>query len=137
MLARVTKALRAKAAIALALIYAFCVLAPPAAFAFSHDPDVARCLIEGHVGIAVHDHGKMHMHADGTAHHHHDPHAPQKQPDPSGQLPNCCSLFSLVAIPEAVGSVPEMFGHASIVLPALANVLTGRGPDRIDRPPIA
>ena len=93
MLARVTKTLRAKAAIALALVYAFCVLAPPSAFAFSHDPDVARCLIEGHVGIVTHNHGKAHVHAGGTAHHHHDHQAPQKQPNPSGQAPNCCGLI--------------------------------------------
>jgi len=146
MLVRITKARRAKAAIAFALAYLFCVLAPPAAFAFSHNPDVARCLIEGHVGIVAQnhsnhdhgnpDHGKVHVHADGTAHQHHDHHAPQSPPDPNGQALSCCGLFSVVGLPEVVGLVPDMLGQASIVLPARADALTGRGPERINRPPI-
>src|SRR5215831_16285906 len=68
MLSVLAKTFRVKAAIVLAALYALCILAPAAAFAFSANPHVAHCLTEGHVG--VHDHGKVHVHADGTAHHH-------------------------------------------------------------------
>src|SRR5262245_63669812 len=67
MLSALTRTFRVKAAIVLAALYALCILAPAAAFAFSDNPAVAHCLTEGHVG--VHDHGgKVHVPADGTAH---------------------------------------------------------------------
>src|SRR5262249_56328723 len=100
-----TKALRVKAAIILAVLYALCILAPAVAFAFSDNPAVAHCLTEGHVGVrdhaSKHDHGgNLHVHADGTAHQHHDEGA---APQPSGNdgkaaKATCCGLFSVVAI---------------------------------------
>jgi len=144
MLSVLTKTFRAKAAIVLAVLYALCILAPAVAFALSDDPAVAHCLTEGHIGI--HDHGakpehdgKLHVHADGAAHQHHDDGA---APQPSGNdgkaaMATCCGLFSVVAIP---GEPLPSFGFdrlASVVLPVLADALAGRGPDRINRPPIA
>jgi hypothetical protein len=144
MLSVLTKTFRAKAATALAALYVLCILAPAVAFALSDDPAVAHCLTEGHVG--VHDHGakpehggKLHVHADGTPHQHHDDGA---APQPSGNdgkaaLATCCGLFSVVAIP---GEPLPNFGFhslASVVLPVLTDGLSGRGPDRINRPPIA
>jgi hypothetical protein len=144
MLSVLTKTFRAKAATALAALYVLCILAPAVAFALSDDPAIAHCLTEGHVGI--HDHGakaehdgKLHVHADGTAHQHHDDGA---APQPSGNdgkaaMATCCGLFSVVAIP---GEPLPSFGFdrlASVVLPVLADALAGRGPDRINRPPIA
>src|SRR2546422_5457756 len=72
-----TKTLRVKAAIVLAVLYVLCILAPAVAFALSDNPAVAHCLTEGHVGVhdhgAQHEHGgKLHVHGDGTAHQHHD-----------------------------------------------------------------
>src|ERR1700730_9288747 len=137
-----TKTLRVKAAIVLAVLYALCVLAPAVAFAFSDDPAVAHCLTEGHVG--VHDHsgkhahgGKLHVHADGTAHQHHDDGA---APQPSGNgkaaIATCCGLVRLAALPR--GPVPRsgLDSLASVVLPVLGEALSGRGPERINRPPI-
>src|SRR5262249_14431475 len=101
-----TKTLRVKAATVLAALYALCILAPAVAFALSDDPAVAHCLTEGHVG--VHDHGskhehggKLHVHADGTAHQHHDDGAvPQpSRDDGKSAIASCCGLFSVVAIP--------------------------------------
>ena len=138
-----TKTLRVKAAIVLAALYALCILAPSVAFAFSDNPAIAHCLTEGHVGVhdhgAKHEHGgKLHVHADGTAHQHHDDGA---VPQPSGKdskaaIATCCGLFSVVAIP---GEPVPSFGFdspASVVLPALGEALSGRGPERINRPPI-
>ena len=138
-----TKTLRVKAAIVLAVLYALCVLAPAVAFAFSDNPAVAHRLTEGHVGIhdhgAKHEHGGvLHVHADGTAHHHHDDGAaPQpSHDDGKAAIATCCGLFSVVAIP---GEPVPSFGLdslASVVLPVLGEVLRGRGPERINRPPI-
>jgi len=138
-----TKTLRARAAIVVAVLYALCILAPAVAFALSDNPAIAHCLTEGHVGVhdhgAKHEHsGKLHVHADGTAHQHHDDGA---VPQPSGNdgkaaIATCCGLFSVVAIP---GEPVPSFGFeslASVVLPVLGEALSGRGPERINRPPI-
>ena len=140
MLSVATKTFRIKAAIALAVLYAICILAPSAAFAFSDNPDVAHCLTENHVAAAVHDHGgKVHVHADGTAHRHHDEGAPQKPSgdDGKGQAASCCGLFSVVAIAGEPGFALGLFSRAAAVLPVLCEALSGRGPERINRPPIA
>jgi hypothetical protein len=138
-----TKTLRVKAAIVLAALYALCILAPAVAFALSDNPAVAHCLTEGHVG--VHDHGskhehggKLHVHADGTTHQHHDDGAAPQAPadDGKGPIASCCGLFSVVAIP---GEPVPSFGFdslASVVLPIFGEALSGRGPERINRPPI-
>ena len=138
-----TKTLRVKAAMVLAALYALCVLAPAAAFVLSNNPAIAHCLTEGH--ISVHDHGakhehggKLHVHADGTAHQHHDDGtAPQpSRNDGKAAIATCCSLFSVVAIPgEPVPSF-EFDNLASVVLPVVGEALSGRGPERINRPPI-
>jgi len=137
MLSDLTITFRVKAAIVLAALYTLCILAPSAAFAFSASPGVAHCLTEGHVGI--HDHGgKVHVHADGTAHHHdHDGAAPPSGEDEKSRVSSCCSLFSVVALPSEPGLSLGLYNPASIVLPALADALSGRGPERINRPPIA
>jgi hypothetical protein len=138
-----TKTLRVKAATVLAALYALCILAPAVAFALSDNPAVAHCLTEGHVG--VHDHGsshehrgKLHVHADGTAHQHHDDGAAPQAPadDGKGPISSCCGLFSVVAIPgEPVPSL-GFDSLASVVLPIFGEALSGRGPERINRPPI-
>ena len=144
MLSVLTKTFRVKAAIVVAAVYALCVLAPAVTFALSDNPAMAHCLTEGHVGI--HDHGtkaehggKLRVHADGTAHQHHDDGV---APRPSGKdgkaaIATCCGLFSVVAIP---GEPLPSFGFdrlASVVLPVLGGALRGRAPNRINRPPIA
>ena len=143
MLSVLTKTFRARAAIVVAALYALCILAPAVAFALSDNPAVAHCLTEGHVGVhdhgAKHEHGgKLHVHADGTAHQHHDDGAAQQAPADEGKGPiaSCCGLFSVVAIP---GEPVPSFGSdslASVVLPIFGEALSGRGPERINRPPI-
>jgi hypothetical protein len=158
MLSALTRTFRVKAAIMLAALYALCVLAPAAAFAFSNNPAAAHCLTEGHVGVrnqaqhnqaqqnqaqhnqAQHNHAdQVHVHADGTAHQHHD-HGTAPQPsndDGKSPIATCCGLFSVVAIPG--GPIPslEFYSLASVVLPPPGEALSGRGPERINRPPIA
>jgi hypothetical protein len=71
MLSRLTRTFRIKAAIALAAVYAFCVLSPAAALAFVDGPTAVHCLADQH-GIAAphHQDAAMHVHADGTTHQH-------------------------------------------------------------------
>ena len=137
MLSVSTKTFRAKAAILVAALYMLCILAPSATFAFSANPSVAHCLTEGHVG--VHDHGgKVHVHADGTAHQHDDDGAaPPSGDNEKPRAATCCSLFSVVAISGETGVSLGLYSPASTILPILADALNGRGPDRINRPPIA
>ena len=138
-----TRTFRVKAAIVLAALYAACVLAPAAAFAFSNNPTVAHCLTEGHVGVhdhaSMHDHnGKVHVHADGTAHKHHDDSAATP---PSGDdrkaIATCCTLFSAAAIAGEPAPTLGFDNLAYVILPVLGDALIGRGPERINRPPIA
>jgi hypothetical protein len=135
MLSVLTKTLRAKAAMIVAALYLFCILVPSAAFAFSDNPSVAHCLTEGHVGL--HDHGdKVHVHANGTAHHHDDGAAAPSGDSEKSRVPTCCSLFSVVAISGEPGLSLGLYSPASIVSPIPADALSGRGPERINRPPI-
>jgi hypothetical protein len=150
MLSALTKSFRVRAAIVIAALYALCSIAPAAAFAFSSNPAVSHCLIEGHVGMhksagthdpgAAHDHGgAVHVHADGSAHQHHDDGAvPQHSgDDDKARVASCCGLFSVVAI--AGEPVPGLglYSLASAVLPIVGEALSGRGPGRINRPPIS
>jgi hypothetical protein len=134
---------------------------PAMAFAFAGGEHVAHCLTDEPAAaapVSAHRHadGAMHRHADGTLHRHHgtadhdhgdhraapshadDPAVPAS---PAGDAQHhgtsCCGLFSVVAIADdlALG-----FGALALASPAVAplpDALTGRGPDRIIRPPIA
>jgi hypothetical protein len=144
MLAAASKTFRVNAAIVLAALYALCILASSAAFAFSNNPAVARCLTEDHIGVHVqvstHDQGgKAHVHADGAAHEHHDDGAapPSSGDDGKAAVAACCGLFSVVAISDGPGLSLALYSPASIIAPALGEALSGRGPNRINRPPIA
>jgi hypothetical protein len=148
MLYVLTRDFRLKAAIALAALYALCILSPSAAFAFSHNPSAAHCLTEDGITTAAHDHGgKIHVHADGTTHRHHDHGSTQPHDDGptqkhssdggKGGVATCCSLFSVVAVAFEPALILGTSGPASLLVPALRDALSGRGPERINRPPIA
>ena len=81
MLTSLTRRLRFKAALALAALYAFCVIAPHAALALTEA--AAHCLTEPHSASHVHQpQSKVHVHADGVAHTHDDA-GPQKPATPA------------------------------------------------------
>jgi hypothetical protein len=156
MLKVMTRTFRIRAAVLLAAVYALCVLAPAAAFAFATDPALAHCLTEGHV--SVHEHGStVHVHADGTSHHHqtagdadhhqHDNgagHQPDGTAAPAHQgdgdkvpVASCCGLFSVVAIADEFSPRLEFLFHTFLIVPVATDALSGRGPERISRPPIS
>lgn len=135
MLTRLTKGLRARAAIAMAVFYCLCTLAPVLAVTIA--PAVAaHCLTEGHQHAAqaatpAHD-TAAHVHADGAEHEHGtasgDGHAD------SGQ---CCGIACISALPATI----VVFAAPRLV-PALSSLLAedntvGRASDLLYRPPIS
>jgi hypothetical protein len=146
MLSVPTKGFRVKAAIALAVLYALCVLAPSAAFALSGNPLIAYRLTVDNATAGAHDHnsvhdhgGKVHVHAGGTTHQHHDDGQSPKSRSGGGKsdVATCCGLFSVVAIAGEPDLILGLSGHASVLRPPLRDALSGRGPERINRPPIS
>jgi len=138
MLTRITNTLRFKAAIFLAVLYAFTVIAPHAAMAFGNPQGAAHCLtIER---ASAHDHGQTkHQHADGAEHTHAEPQADdsQKSSDDKGPAAACCGLFSCSAmLTETRAVTPGPVNATTVALP-LPDLVVGQGPDRINRPPIA
>jgi hypothetical protein len=146
MLVRVTRAGRRFAAIVVAALYALCVVAPSTAIAFGPGGRTAHCFTEAQLGLAhVHQatvglmdegHAKVGIHADGTTHRHHGTHhqgTSENRNDPAA----CCGLFGLTAMTanqQLDLAAPE---RKSSTLPIFLETLTGRGPDPINRPPIA
>lgn len=133
MLLSLTRRFRLRVAVTFAALYAFCVLLPPAALALTHA--AAHCLTDNG---AAHVHGKAaatsHAHADGTAHEHHDQ-APHEHSDAGDKAQNCCGLFCVSAMPHEGGLDVVTPLTISSTMPAVADALDGRGPDRLKRPP--
>jgi hypothetical protein len=146
MLVRLTRTARQWAAIVGGALYALCVMAPSAATAFGAGERPAHCFTDEQLGLAhahraaighahTDAHAKTHLHADGTTHHHdaaRHPATSGKRHDPAA----CCGLFGLTAMavdPQLDLGIPS---RRSSILPASFDELTGRGPDRINRPPI-
>jgi len=135
-----TKNLRRRAAILIAVAYAFCVMTPAAALAFSNSPTLFHCLQDGdstaraaeHVALAhSHGDGAVHQHAPDSAPAHHSGH------DGNADAGNCCGLFCVSALTYSVSLTFGLFAAASPSMPTVANGLTGRAPAPLHRPPIA
>jgi hypothetical protein len=126
MLALLTSKWRLRAGAILIALYALCVVAPAAAFAF--DGSIAmHCLGDEPHGITM---------ADGHSHHEGMGHQPANSGDNDHGYPcKCCTLFCASAIAPAmdVFSVQQVRFTQLASLPAES--LTGLGFDRIDRPP--
>lgn len=156
MLFRLRKAQRIKATITLTVVYALCVLAPSVAFALAGNDHITHCLTEDH-GLAAPSHHATttHTHADGTVHAHHDAKAhvhadgsmqeptshhassPRGDDDGKNHGTTCCGLFSVVGISWHPTFSFGTFSVATLSFLALQDALSGRGPERINRPPIA
>lgn len=143
MLTCLTKTWRFRAALVLAAIYAACVVAPPIALAFADGAVAAHCLTDDNRGLA-HMHaqddvrGIAHAHDDGTLHEHSDDAVPTShdESEQTKQAASCCGLFCFVAVAHDFDPAVGEPLHFSSVLPVLDEHLDGRGPDRINRPPI-
>ena len=128
-LERVMRALRTgfgfRAAMMIAILATLCFVAPPAVLAFGHGSNTAHCLVHAD---AV-DHGMM----GGGAQDHQGDHGKL----PGTHAPGCCGLYCMSALPPAPGPMVE----GRLIRPALSapvdTALLGRGPERLDRPPIS
>lgn len=146
MLFVLNKNFRIKAALAVALLYAVCILAPHAAMALG-SAGAAHCLTDSSTLAHVHKskassspharaNGETHHH--GSASHHHDDgnqssNEDGKSKDHSG---TCCGLFCVTAITanDAIFLAPNL--SLSTNLQCTGDSLAGRGPGRLNRPPI-
>jgi hypothetical protein len=108
------------------VLYAFCLVAPTASFAIGYPALPAHCLTADHDS-----HGTIHVTQDGSKHHHHS----DGDNDHDGQTGKCCGLFGLSGITPAIDVVTNRQPPVSHDPSLLAKALTGRGSDRIDRPP--
>lgn len=125
MFGRLTRKWRWRAAKLLVVLYALCLAAPTAVLAFSNAPEPAPCLTDNHHGL-----GTIHLHQDGSSHHHQD-----SGDDDHGQAGKCCGLFCLSAIAPDVGFIAGPQPLVAAIASRFAMAMTGRGSDRIDRPP--
>jgi hypothetical protein len=135
-----TRRSRIKAAITATLLYAVCVLAPSAALALSADA-AAHCLTGPGGAAHVHQqqtapHGDVA--AGGAVHEHSDESAPHQHSDADGKshAGTCCGLFCVTALPHEPVLSLAVPPTAALDRPHGVYELAGRGPDRINRPPI-
>lgn len=114
----------------LVVLYALCVLAPAATFAFGDAAKTAHCLTDEKHGLGSHADSKTHVHHEGTAHQHSG--SGDEQQGTSGK---CCGLFCLSALAPAT-DLPLTQPSIPALVPSLTtDGILGHGPDRLDRPP--
>lgn len=134
MLTRLSRKLRWRAALAAAVLYSVCGIAPSLALALAETAKAVHCVTEDHGG-------NIHAHNDGHGLGSHDNNTDaastagdvEKDKDAPG---NCCGIFCLTALPASDHPAISVFSHGSMVIPMLQHGLATAGPDRINRPPI-
>lgn len=135
-----TKSFRTRAAIFIALAYAFCVLAPTVAVALVAGPASFHCLgeLETMSAPAAHE-STAHSHAGASDHHHDQGTTADHDSDTGGKAPvgSCCGLFCVSAIAHDPSLMFGISAPASAPVPAVANGLAGRAPGPLHSPPIA
>jgi hypothetical protein len=123
MLDLLTRKWRLRAASLLVVLYALCLVAPTAVLAFS--AAAAHCLTDDHHGV-----GTSHVHEDGSSHRHSG-----TGHDEKGQADKCCGLFCVSAMVTSVEFFAWQHPPAAHFASFHTGILSGRGDDRIDRPP--
>lgn len=129
---------RERAAAIVVALYALCLVAPTAAFAFSDDLMPAHCLslADDHPGAAELAVAESHTYQDGI--NHHKSSDSKSSPGDADHPGNCCGLFCLTAIAPPAFSIAETrVVQVSVVALPAAESLFGRSASRIDRPPRA
>lgn len=138
MLAYFSRTFRIKVAIAVALLYCFWALAPGSALAFIDPARAVHCLIDevGATGTRPHG-GRAHMHADGVVHHHDDGGGTHKHSQGQSHVGDCCWLFSMSALARDPDVTFGVFSGMNHSVADSTDILSGREPDQINRPPIS
>jgi hypothetical protein len=134
---KILMAYRRRLATVLVALYAFCVIAPHAALAFTHAQNAIYCFAQ--TETSPHQHmqsAKAHVHDDGTTHKHDQAANVGTTDDESSPQTACCGLFSVSAIAaEAPVALHFVVGGEKIaVLPP--SDLADHPPGRLIRPPI-
>jgi hypothetical protein len=138
-----------------ALLYLACVMMPSVALALADGAISAYCfdeIVEQVAALQVQSHEHVHVHSDGTVHHHVDKTSSAavqgqtedgtggggSQGHPKGHSHNgdCCGLFGFTAVLPVLSAPVDATAAYHIEQPILTNFLAGRGPERINRPPI-
>lgn len=131
---KLTKNFRSRAAMFVAVAYAFCVLAPTTAVAFADSPTAFHCLAEvSEMGMPSGHEDVAQAHANGAVHH---DGVADNRTDADGKTHSCCGLFCVSAIAHNPELTFGMSAPASPASPAVANELAGRAPSPLHRPPI-
>lgn len=145
-----TKNLRRRAAIAIAVVYAFCVLAPAGALAVVASPTVFHCIGDLSAKPApVVQQTAAHVHGDGSTHQHgqvsldhgsHDQSGAADHHSDAGEKSHagtCCGLFCVSALAHDPGLTFGVSTPASSSVATVTKGLHGRAPGPLHRPPIA
>jgi hypothetical protein len=138
-----------------ALLYLACVLMPTVALALTDGAISAYCfdeIAEEVAALQAKSHEHVHVHSDGTVHHHvdkttdavvqgesqnnHGGAGGQGHPPGHSHDGNCCGLFGFTAVLPALSTPITEPAAYHIEQPILTNCLVGCGPQRINRPPI-
>ena len=135
MLIWLTKRARVRVAKVFVALFAACVILPSVALAYADGTTAAHCL-EGEHGVKS---GKTHVHADGASHKHLGDDTLQNGSDSDGvAVPTtCCGLFCLAALPVDAGVTTSEPICSTPISELAAEGLSGREPNRINRPPIS
>jgi hypothetical protein len=137
MLGSIARTLRLKAAVFLAVLYAFAVLAPHAAIALAGPQGLLHCLTEGQAANPEAGSAGGHMHAESTPHSHDNGKSGPGSDEQKRLASACCGLFTAPALVFELQVVPPArIAIAQAPLFAETSV-DGQGPGRIIRPPIA
>jgi hypothetical protein len=124
------------AACTLAALYALCVLAPAAAFAFGDSARAVHCLTDDHHGLAKSKaqsgQAADHIHRDGSHHQH-----ATADHDETEAPSSCCGWACLSVLPAAVVEFATERVFLATLLSARHEAFASRGPDLIYRPPIS
>jgi hypothetical protein len=152
MLCRLTKRLRIRAALALIALYGLCVLGSPLAVALAGTMAELPCFTGEHHGTAAEPASAMaHLpsgdhahHSGGHAHHEGMVHQPvdHSAPPPHGdsgqhkqRIGACCGVLCFTAMATEFAAPLREIPQRSVVVEVLQANLSGRAPERIDRPP--
>ena len=119
----------------IALLYAFCLVAPTASFALSDASKAAHCLTDNHGLQPVSMHSHEHQ---GTESSHHDAsQAQESQNDPNGsQTGQCCGLFCLSALSSFSATVSVPVFVRTILAPDRLDIVRAQVFLSLLRPPI-
>lgn len=137
MLGSIARTLRLKAAVFLAVLYTFAVLAPHTAIALVGPQGLLHCLTEGQA--ANHEAGSFgaHVHAESAPHSHDNGKTGLNNDEQKRLASACCGLFTAPAVVFELQVVPPVW-IAIVQAPLFAETsVDGQGPGRIIRPPIA